>query len=406
MPYMMDGMGVYKKNADGSKGELVKMHQSKEDAEAHMKALMANVKDDMMASLRTADVHELADLSEAVLFEDRKAAEVTLIKAGWSKNRRYYPGKVLEESAARWEGVKAYADHPTKDEQKARPERSVLDAAGVYENVRYQDGKVRATLRLIGEVGDRLWPWVVESVRGSAKPIGLSINALGQARKGEAEGQSGLIIEAITHANSVDIVTEPAAGGAFERLLASDDGWTVAVLAGMTLDELREARPDLLADLKREWKTTRDSQAIQDARAQAEQAEHKAQQLAEEHRTAQAGLAEAQQTIAALEKDLLVTRLLDNDRLPKETRGELREQLLKADGVEAMQALVEQALKLLGTVRLPVRVTGAGRPARPPEPSSAPARHPVAEVFGLSPELARAETLAEFQEAKQRTQGV
>jgi hypothetical protein len=43
MPYVLKGNCVHKKNADGSPGELVKCHSSKDQATAHLRALYANV---------------------------------------------------------------------------------------------------------------------------------------------------------------------------------------------------------------------------------------------------------------------------------------------------------------------------------------------------------------------------
>lgn len=51
MPWMLEGDCVHKKNEDGSKGELVKCHDSQEKAKAHMRALYANVEDSGLAEL-------------------------------------------------------------------------------------------------------------------------------------------------------------------------------------------------------------------------------------------------------------------------------------------------------------------------------------------------------------------
>ena len=49
MPYKIFGNCVHKTNADGSKGELVKCHDDKDKALAHMRALWANVRDSALA---------------------------------------------------------------------------------------------------------------------------------------------------------------------------------------------------------------------------------------------------------------------------------------------------------------------------------------------------------------------
>ena len=404
--YITNGKGVYKKNTDGSQGELVKMHDTPEEAKAHMKALMANVDDAKeSATRRTSDVHEWVDLTEATIDSAAKAAEVTLLASGWSKNNRHYSRAVIKASAPLFEGVKAYANHPSKSEIKERPERNVLDAVGVYENVHFDEstGKLKATYRAIGKLGDDLWPWVIESVEGRGKPMGLSIHALGTARKGEADGKNGLIVEAITHAESVDFVTAPAAGGSFDRLLAGDDSWSRAVINTMTLEELREARPDLLDSLKREWKTTRDSEAIKEARAQADTATSQVTAITQEKQAAQAALTEALETIATFNKERLVDSLLEGKKLPDEVRKELRGKLLNATDTAAMLEVLDMTMAVLGAVRLPVRITGAGRPSSPQSLTPpTPPRHAVAEALGINPALAKAETIDEFLEARRQ----
>lgn len=395
MPYMVNGKGLYKKNSDGSQGELVKMCDSPEDAKAQMAAMMAKEKPMESAPLRTADLHELIDLSEAVLNTEARTAEVTLIRTGWSKNGRYYSEGVLAKAAPLWEGVKAYADHPSRSQQRDRPERSVLEAAGIYENVRHEGGATRATLRMIGPVGERLWPWIVEAAEGRAKAMGLSINALGQGRKGEIDGKAGVIVETIHHAHSVDIVTEPAAGGSFDRLLASDDGWTRAVLTALQIEELREARPDLIESLKREWKTTRDTQALAAVTAEREG-------LAQENQTLKAQLEESQRENARLHKTALVDRLLAGRTLPIEVSTKLRARLLEATDAAAMQAIVEDTTQMLAAVRRPVHVRGAGGASAPlPAASPTPPLNPLAEALGIDPRLAQAETIEEYVQLKE-----
>lgn len=316
-------------------------------------------------NLRTTDVHELVTLREGELDAERHAVSVRLIRAGWSKNDRYYPDTALQAAAGLWEGVKAYADHPSRSEAKDRPERSVRDIVGVYENVRHGDGATRADFRVIGAAREWLWPLIEESVQTGRDLIGLSINALGQTSKGEAEGKRGIIVEAITHANSVDVVTEPAAGGGFETLMMSDDGWTRAVLGSVSLEEVREARPDLIEALKREWQTVRDSAALQDATDRASRAEQDRTALVEDKRTLQAQLQTALETIERLHKERLVDSLLASARLPGEWRDDLRAELMGADPV-AWDGILEAEMRKAKAIKPRTRVTGAGRPAGPP----------------------------------------
>jgi len=318
----------------------------------------------MKDKMRTIDLHELVTLQEAVLDPENYSVRVRLIRSGWSKNGRYYPDETLKAAAPMWEGVKAYADHPSRSEAKDRPERSVRDIVGVYENVAHENNITDANFRALGEARQWLWPLIVESVNSGRDLIGLSINALGQTSKGEIDGKKGLVVEAITHANSVDVVTEPAAGGGFEQLMMSDDGWTRAVLDSVSLEEVREARPELIEALKKEWQTVRDSAALEEANTRADRAEAKAEALDKDKRTLEAQLQDARNTIARVEKERRVDSLLEGAKLPGEWRDDLRTELLDADQSTWINILEAEKRKAKA-IKPKTHVTGAGSPARP-----------------------------------------
>jgi hypothetical protein len=359
-----------------------------------------------MEKTRTGYFAEMVDLSEAQIDSEARRVRVTLIKPGWSANSRYYSREVLSKAVSMFEGTKAYFDHPSKEDQKNRPERSVRDLAGWYEGVKQEpDGRITADLNV-----DHPDAWRIIETAVTRKPdyAGLSINALGSTRKGEAEGRAGVLVEDIAKANSTDIVTTPAAGGKFERLLmADDDGFTRDLLEAMPLDELketlREVRPDFFDSLKREMKTTRDSEAIQEARATADDKSAQLAALTEENRTTKDALAEALEKIVALNKQAAVDRLLSEAKLPIEVRKELREKLIEAESAEAMQNVIDTALATLAAVRLPVHVHGAGRTASPTVVTEArPAHNPIAGALGISEAAAEAETFDAFLEARKQ----
>jgi len=390
---------VYQIDEDGQPvGDALGTHDSEEQARKQVAALNANTQE---STHRVGHLRELVDLTEATLNMDTHTIMgARLIKTGWSKNGRYYGDGVLAQAAPLWEGAKAYADHPSRQDTKNRPERSVRDIVGVYENPRHENGATLADFRVLGEAQSWLWPLIEESAKGQRNIVGLSINALGRTVKGEAEGQKGIIVEAITHANSVDVVTEPAAGGGFDHLLMADDGWTAAVLETMALDELREARPDLIAALQKEWKTPRDSKALVAAR---EEKDRLAGQLAEAQQ-AEVKKDEEIRTLQAALKAAQVDRLLMQAKLPEEWKQSLRGELLEAEESRWVE-LLEREMKKAQAVksRRPVKVTGAGRLM--PDPTlSAPASNPVASSLGLREVARDNETPQEFMERIRRKQ--
>lgn len=179
-----------------------------------------------------ADV-EYVPVSEAAVLESLSVQEgdqpagliwsVTLISAGDSANGRTYPADVLKKAAPLFEGVKAYADHPGRTERRDRPERSVRDVVGWFEGARYDAKKKAITAKLhLSEAAGALRQLVLDAWnRGKKDLIGLSINAEGQIQESIDGGKRRRTVTEISRVSSVDLVTEPAAGGRLEQLVAS-----------------------------------------------------------------------------------------------------------------------------------------------------------------------------------------
>jgi len=143
---------------------------------------------------------------------------IQLIKAGWSRNGRYYPAEVLRRDGPQAfpAGTLAFVDHATEEEDTQRPAGSVRNLAGVLEGPARWDPERNA---LIGEL--RLFqPWR-EQLTDMAEHIGMSIRAWVMGDHGTAEGRDGFVISEITEGRSVDFVTVPAAGGAILSVLES-----------------------------------------------------------------------------------------------------------------------------------------------------------------------------------------
>jgi len=138
---------------------------------------------------------------------------IKIIKPGWGSSG-YYSAEVLKRDGPKAfkAGLHMYVDHPTPQEEAARPERSLKDLAAVLASDAQwmENGKAGPGLYATAKVfGDH-----AEAITERGKSIGVSIRALGLAKTGEAEGRKGAIIEAITQGRSVDFVTLPGAGGA------------------------------------------------------------------------------------------------------------------------------------------------------------------------------------------------
>lgn len=200
--------------------KLVSMGMSEDEA----KAMVARMRGQMSES----SFSEHVQIIEAVEGKGGREWDVLLIASGFSKNGRHYPSSVLQQAAPLFEGVYAYADHETEAERTARPERSVKDKVGRYSGVTFGTHQVggraveglKARLKVVA-------PWLretlVESVEsGEPDFLGFSINADGRVSPCTHRARRADCVEAITKVASVDVVTDPAAGGRVVRLVASN----------------------------------------------------------------------------------------------------------------------------------------------------------------------------------------
>ena len=307
--------------------------------------------------------------SETALIETAAdgAVNVTLLRPGWSKNDRFYSKEAIARAVPKFEGAQAYIDHPSKDDEKNRPERSVRDLAGYYTNVHQSpDGAMKATFNPVGANGDFLKPLIAATAE---KPdlLGLSINAAGSTVQGEAEGRKGILVEDITRCLSTDIVTRPAAGGKFETLRASDDELTSALLEAMGYDEWREARPAFLERLKREYRDGWRDDAVKTAEAQAKTLRETIAEKDKRIKELEEAAAGKDMQIANLSaentrRDMQVyaDRLIAESRLPSAWQPNKRAQLLSEANTGNWPGMVAGWQTEYSAVRPPIAVHGAG----------------------------------------------
>lgn len=322
---------------------------------------------------------EAADFLEGTFDSEKREVEVVLIKPGWSANGRYYSRDVLQKAAGLFENVKAYADHPTKDMIKRGEGRGVRDITGRYYEVTIgAGGELRARRKVYeNEAGNAVWPVIVDSIENKTPYIGLSINAVGAASKGEAEGREGVIVESIVAANSVDDVTTPAAGGGFESLLASADNLTADLLEALSYEEWLSARPEFVESLKKQVQRVKLTEQARAAKAEADAQKARIAELTEQVERSLSDLTQARESASRLELSVALEQAFRAANLPANTEKELREEIAEATP-DKWLGIVDRAKRMaaaLGANRVPV--TGAGRrvntPAVQPEKRWTPA---------------------------------
>lgn len=172
------------------------------------------------------------------------------------RDRYYYTKEALETALPIFEGKKIYADHPSSIEEQSRPERSVRDILGYFENVQLEENEEGQAI-LVGDIhmmDEEPYSWargimrhaVEYSKKFSDKDfVGLSINASGDAEevaldeflkensvpesarlklnKAKDEGIDKIkVVSSITDAISCDLVTEAGAGGKVMEMIEKE----------------------------------------------------------------------------------------------------------------------------------------------------------------------------------------
>lgn len=302
---------------------------------------------------------ESLDLSEAQFDgANRVLRNVGLIRAGKSLNRRYYSEAVLQGAVKVFEGSKAFDSH-------AKGERRVGELTGWYENVRYDNGVLRADRHFLPTSAGKDVMAVVEAITTSGAPrnlAGLSINAVGTGKVGKIDGDDYLTVESITAANSVDDVVNPAAGGSYVESAANGDELMTAYLNALSFEEFFNARPDYIKRIQNEMKTVRQDDAIKAAKADADKHLSALTEAQNELKTLQATNEATLAEIATARRELAIEKALRAAGLPALYENDVRKRLSTTPESEWLEVISteKKKAKRTGATALPV-VTGAGQ---------------------------------------------
>ncbi len=147
--------------------------------------------------------------------------EVLAITAG-NGNGWEFSEEVLKASLPLWEGVSCYVDHAQW------PGHSVRDLGGVFSQPRWsqEQGGILLDLKPLGPSAPLVERLGQEILRqGEPRPnLGFSADLWFIARPHASTHQAGGVVERITRVESLDLVVNPARGGAFVRALQSRGG--------------------------------------------------------------------------------------------------------------------------------------------------------------------------------------
>ena len=309
-------------------------------------------------------IHSL-DLSEAQIDEQRQTVTQRLIQAGRSGNGRHYSPEVLQSAISAFEGTRSFSDHPSRSEQRDKPERSIRQITGWIDNVVYREDALWGTRHFTrNQAGQDAWALIEDIInkKAPASLVGASINALGKGRKDETSGD--VIVESIDRVLSVDDVTSPAAGGGFVAQESDSLDLTAALLETVDFDEWRDAHPDYEERLKKEWQTIRQSKAVKTAQAEAEDLQAVLHQTGDQLEALQTTNATLTEEVQRLSRELLLERALQRVKLPAVWLASLRKTLM-ATPYEAWESVIGQEIAKAAHAEpkqsSPVSIAGAGQ---------------------------------------------
>lgn len=167
--------------------------------------------------------------------------EVTVIRAGMSKNNKYYPAEVLQQACHLFEKAPLAIydfsgdrvnknDHVPTYVRDQYPGGVAKNVVGFLENVRMINDEMVATAHIIDE---SIRSKLLEAWNKKNPDIfQLSIEASGTLKNvfDESTGSAIPTVTKIEEAQELTIVTRGAAGGRFRRLIASETAFPVEVV--------------------------------------------------------------------------------------------------------------------------------------------------------------------------------
>jgi len=319
-----------------------------------MNGVMESVTNDMKEFV--ADVVPLIEAKT----DDNGTIPIKIIDPGWGSSG-YYSREVLQQAVnARVyaAGTQMFWNHPSKTDEKDRPERDLRDLAGVLTEDAWWDERgpkgpgVYARAKVFSPYRD--------AVAEMGPYIGLSHYVWGESKPGEAEGKKGDIITRIVAARSVDFVTVPGRGGAIAEAFRAarppeptDEQKTEAGIQmvgekpeKLTLESIRKEHPEIIEALRQEFEN---DSARKEAQARQEKKLAETEKALEEAKAENARLKEA---LLLVEARTFVEAKVKASTLPEISKTRVAEALAKDPVVKdgkidetAYAAKIEAAIK-------------------------------------------------------------
>jgi hypothetical protein len=287
--------------------------------------------------------------------------EVTIVKPGASVNGYYYEPRVLEAALPLFEGVPVYAFEIEPGRfghvadalvrEKARLPRNLVGR--IVEAWQDTTGAIKGRLAILG--ADWLRQKLMDAWTRGVEGLGLSHDSLLSWMQTTVGGRAIKLVSRFSRVDSVDVVTAPSAGGAFERAVAGSAAPQEETSMKELLEKLRQVRPDLVAALGENPTIDRVVEAIAKATAPAASAV-----TDEEKKELQGILQRARVAECATVLEARVTEAKLPEPSAKEIRGRFAGRVFEAADLE--KAIVSKKEELDALAKSgQVKVGGEGR---------------------------------------------
>ena len=226
-----------------------------------------------------ADAQEVIEEYVPVALREAAAAEVlqeakdgagtvwdaVLIRAGAAKTSGwFYPDAVLREAASKFEGARVFVKGDVEHlKGEGKHPRNVI---GWISNAHFVEGAAPDTGYMAGLVNITAGETTLRAnlvdawKRGKRDLVGLSIDAVGKAKKAMREAaKAGVnkVATVIDRVKSVDLIVEPGAGGALVRMVEAADPVEEQEMSlkKRMLDTIKARKPTLFASIDAETVT-------------------------------------------------------------------------------------------------------------------------------------------------------
>uniref|UniRef100_A0A6M3KA90 Uncharacterized protein n=1 Tax=viral metagenome TaxID=1070528 RepID=A0A6M3KA90_9ZZZZ len=303
---------------------------------------------------------------------EKRRAQVIVIKPGFNASEdRYYPAEMLKRDYKVFEGMKMYADHPTEEEDKARPERSITDWVATLKEVTCDENGV------VTGIAEVIVEWLNEKLtalrdKGMLNEMGISINAVGSATKSTIDGKETLVIEKLVACRSVDFVTEPGAGG-IVTFYESDRRYDVDLIE---LSTLREKRPDLVKSIEANVRAeiTKEVKKAMENEEKITELEGQVTTLTAENTDLKTKMTEVEKAKAKAEAQATIKEAVDQAELPNAAKERIVERFKDAETADGIEEAIKSEVDYIAKLAEAGKVKGLGQTKTNPEKDKADLR--------------------------------